>query len=353
MGCGIDVIISEVVIDNSKEGNNEPFQKKKLIGKGHLSAVFMAKSKLTGNEYALKELLANNPNLESIEEEADKLRNLDHPNIITFKSAFMRDTVNKELLIIITELGENGDLNQLLSKNLKKKIFFEEKQLLDWLIQCCFALLYIHEKQIVHGNIKPSNILLTKNNTIKLGDIGIFRKIINLEYNNIYFPPEFVEKEEYSSKSDIWSLGAVFYHLMALELPSVEKKEYNNEKILKNYSKEFADLIDDMTSVDPIARPKAEEILRKNIMIKRMNEYLKENNFDEKKNNEAVASIQEFLENVKKRRLKKIESKIIIDDEYKDKNKEENYEEKEERKNIDLLRQMSLIFDMTSKNVKK
>ena len=358
---------SDIIIDNTKEGNNESFQKIRLIGKGNLGEVYLVKSLIEKEEYALKELIVNNPNSEEIEKEAKNLKNLDHPNITNYKSIFISNSHN-ELLNIITEYADNGDFSKEIFKYKKKNKTFEENQLLDWIIQNSLALSYIHSKKIIHGDIKPSNIFLTKNNSIKLGDFGIFKKIFNLDYNNLYIAPEIIEKKEYSYEIDIWSLGVVFCHLMALEFPFegknkeeiyenilkgnknqkiVNKDNKYNEKILKNYSEEFLNLIDEMMSLDPLQRPMAEEILRKDIIKKRMNDYLEENNFDEKNNNEVCASISKNLENFEKKRRRKFKESIIVDNEKNEKNIEENLnlsQEKEGKKNND-----SIIFDQSKK----
>lgn len=296
MGCSS--ISIGFVIDSSKEGNNEKFDKIKLLGEGKLSKVFLIKSQMTQKKYVLKEIIVNNPNLESIAKEAENLKILYQQNIIQFKSAFITKSPNY-ILNIITEFIDKGDLSKEIFKHKMQNKHFEEKQLLDWIIQSCLALLYIQKNKIIHGNIKPTNIFLTKNNCIKIGDFGIFKKIFNIDYDNLYLAPELFEKKEYSYKVDIWSLGVVFCHLMALEFPfegsnkeevykNILKGEKNkkilnkdktnyNENILQNYSQEFLDLIDEMMSLDPMQRPMPEDIMKKNIFQNRMDEYLDKN----------------------------------------------------------------------------
>jgi len=107
-------------------------------------------------------------------------------------------------------------------------------------------------------------------------------------------------------------------------------------------------------SLDPKRRPSADEILKKNISKKRMNEYLKENDFDDKKNNEANANIQQYTN----KNLKIKESIFIIDDDFKvdeDDDEKENKEEtqnEDDKDNYDFIRQMSIIYDQNKKNKK-
>ena len=369
-----------MIEDNTKKGNNETFKKKQLIGKGNLGEVYLVKETKTKKEYALKEIIIKNPNKEIISKEAENLYDLHHPNVIYFKSAFITKSANSEnfLLNIISEFAEKGDMGKELSEHHQQNIYFLENQILDWLSQNLLALVYLHDKKIIHGDIKPSNIFLTKNNSIKLGDFGIFKKCLNLDYNNLYLPPEYIEKKEYSYAGDIWSLGATFCHLITLEFPfegnnkdeicenilkgnknskflNEEKNNYN-QTILDIYSKELLDLIDEMMSLDPIQRPIAEDILRKDIIKKRMDEYMEENNYDSKKNNEVYASIKVYTENYEKKRKKHKESVIVLEDGKTVKNNEMFYynltEEKDNKENYDLMRQMSMNFDQECQNNK-
>ena len=86
------------------------------------------------------------------------------------------------------------------------------------------ALLYIHEKKILHRDIKTQNIFLTSNGTVKLGDFGISKVLENsiTSANTVvgtpyYLSPEACENLPYSSKSDIWALGCVLYELCTLK----------------------------------------------------------------------------------------------------------------------------------------
>ena len=336
MGCTRSVLTDTIVpkkvilpeFNSSDEiMENENFQKIRSIGKGNYAEIFLIRSKKTGREYALKAIIIDNMNIKmvsNIMREVDNLKILDHPNIISFKCAFTSN-IKTELLNIMTEYADNGDLNRKLEENRKEKKYFEENQLLDWLIQISLALKYIHNQNIIHRDIKPSNIFLMKNNTIKLGDFGIsknieiFKRTKTIIGTPLYLAPEIILNKGYSSEADIYSLGTTFCHLMTLELPfednniedvfknilerkknkKILNKEKNNyiQNILDNYSKEFWDLIDELMSPDPRKRPTAAQILEKDIIKKRMNLYLKENNFN-------AQEVEDSIQNYKKNEIK-------------------------------------------------
>ena len=299
--------------DNPKS-SNQTYQKIKLIGKGSYGEVFLIKSLQTEKEYALKETVITKDKeifLYFSMNEINILSKLDNPYIISLKCAFKTQIDEQtEKLDIIMEYVDNGDLNQLITKYKDDEEIFPEARLLNWLFQLCLALLCLKENEIIHRDIKPSNIFLMQDDTIKLGDFGISKKVTISNETKIYVgtpiytSPEIIQKKIYSYKADIWSLGVTFIQLISLRFPFVAddnenindyilNKRFNekilnkdktdfNEKIKKNYSKEFLDLINQMVSINPDDRPSAKEILNINIIKQRMKNYLLENNFDEK-----------------------------------------------------------------------
>ena len=118
------------------------------------------------------------------------------------------------------EYCENKDLDKLINKIKSRKEKFEEIFIWKVAYQTLKALEYLHiEKKVVHNDIKPLNLLLTKNNDIKLTDFGISGIIpilsnirttmkINDNERTLIFstPPEFLRGRHTTFKSDIWSL---------------------------------------------------------------------------------------------------------------------------------------------------
>ena len=101
---------------------------------------------------------------------------------------------------------------------------FSEGVILNWFLQTCMALMYIHQKKILHRDIKTQNIFLTSNGTIKLGDFGISKILENsitqaktTVGTPYYLSPEACQNQNYNSKSDVWALGCVLYELCTLK----------------------------------------------------------------------------------------------------------------------------------------
>jgi len=121
------------------------------------------------------------------------------------------------------EYCEVGDLASHIKLKQKKGEMFSEEEILNWFIQICIALEYIHGWKILHRDVKSQNIFLTKNNTVKLGDFGISKLLestneaaMTVVGTPYYMSPEVCENKPYTFKSDVWALGCVLYELCTL-----------------------------------------------------------------------------------------------------------------------------------------
>jgi NIMA (never in mitosis gene a)-related kinase len=152
-------------------------------------------------------------------QEAELLKRLNHPNIVTYRDSFCEFGY----LIIVMEHCDVGDLAYHVKQKNKKNEFFTEAEIMNWFVQICMSLQYIHKLGILHRDIKTSNIYLTGNNTVKLGDFGISKVLQGSEAamtvvgTPYYMSPEVCEGRSYSYKSDAWSLGCVLYELCTLK----------------------------------------------------------------------------------------------------------------------------------------
>jgi NIMA (never in mitosis gene a)-related kinase len=107
---------------------------------------------------------------ETAEREVQLLSTLKHPNIVTYVESCLSWDL---YLNIIMHYCEGGDLYTKIREKEAENQLFEELKVVEWCIQICMALQYIHEKHIVHRDLKTQNIFLTKYEIIKIGDFGI------------------------------------------------------------------------------------------------------------------------------------------------------------------------------------
>lgn len=214
--------------------------------------------------------------------EAQILRTFKHPLIVRFVEVY---ATKQNKLKIVMEYAECGDLSKAIATRRNERKPFEESQILDWFTQICLAMKHVHDRKILHRDIKGQNIFITKANTLKLGDFGIAR-VLNRTQDKArtvvgtpyYLSPEIIENKPYSFKSDIWSMGVLLYELCALAPPfNANSLQLLALKIVKGgyqplttpYSKELKGLIADILQVDPNRRPLIRDILGNHSAIQR------------------------------------------------------------------------------------
>ena len=193
------------------------YKKVKTIGNvdPNICHNFLIMNDETKEEYAYKRIdiiAIGNKEKNKILNNIDTLKTIDHPNIISLKCAYYSQ--DYKFLYVISEYADCGDLQMKLEEQKEKNEYFDGDILLNWFMQICLALKYIHKENILHRNIKPSNIFLMKQNEgnfAKLGDFGV-AKILNpslkhtktrIESSPKYQAPEILKKIDYSFEADI------------------------------------------------------------------------------------------------------------------------------------------------------
>ena len=143
----------------------------KVLMLDQIKKVYLAQKKDNQEKIIIKEI-----NLLKLDEkerdmaiqEGIILSKLKHPNIINCNEFHLEN----DKIDIIMEYAEGGDLFNKIKEQKNKKKYFEEKEIIEWFIEICEGIKYIHKNKIIHRDLKPLNIFLTKNNKIKIGDFG-------------------------------------------------------------------------------------------------------------------------------------------------------------------------------------
>ncbi|XP_041662435.1 serine/threonine-protein kinase Nek5-like isoform X2 [Cheilinus undulatus] len=196
------------------------------IGEGAFGKAFLVRDKGEGESRQCVVKQINLRKMSAREKEASKkevtlLSKMKHPNIVTFIDSFQE----RGSLYILMEYCDGGDLMKKI--NMQRGVYFSEEQVINWFVQICLGLKHIHDRKILHRDIKSQNIFLTNGGMkVKLGDFGIARMLNNtMELARTcvgtpyYLSPEICENRPYNNKTDIWSLGCVLYELCTLRHP--------------------------------------------------------------------------------------------------------------------------------------
>jgi eukaryotic-like serine/threonine-protein kinase len=194
------------------------------LGKGAMGAVFKARQESMDRDVAIKVLprsLANNQDfIQRFLREARAAGKLSHPNIVVGIDSGFADGY----YYFAMEYVNGSNLGQLLVSNGR----FSEDDATEYCLQIARALEHAHQEGIIHRDVKPENILLDKRGTAKLCDLGLARaqnddmqlttagEAIGTPY---YISPEQVRGLEPDFRSDIYSLGCTFYHLLTGKTP--------------------------------------------------------------------------------------------------------------------------------------
>ena len=216
-------VVKTVVKKLPKLGRYEILEQ---IGRGAMGIVYKGKDPILNRLTAIKTIRFSDEfdeeNVDVIKthfyREAEVVAKLSHPNIVT-----------------IYDVGEDLDLSFLameylqgesLEKYTSQENLFPVKKCLEIIAQVCDALEYAHTHDIIHRDIKPANIMLLGDGSIKVTDFGLARATTSTKTRTgiikgtpYYMSPEQTRGLKLSGRSDIFSLGVVFYQLLTGRLP--------------------------------------------------------------------------------------------------------------------------------------
>lgn len=203
---------------------NSRYKVTELLGEGGMALVYEAKDLLLDRWVALKvlrpQLVSDKDFVRRFHREAKAVASLSHPNIVNIYDIGQ----DKDIHYLVMENIRGENLNEMI----KREGVLPPTTALEIAIQICEALVVAHRNNIVHCDIKPHNILITKDSRrVKVTDFGIARAVNSATLAQTetvigtahYFSPEQARGETINASSDLYSLGVVLYEMLTGQVP--------------------------------------------------------------------------------------------------------------------------------------
>ncbi|MBA0769449.1 hypothetical protein Gotri_018181 [Gossypium trilobum] len=192
------------------------------IGSGSFAVVWRSRHRQHGLEVAVKEIdkkLLSSKVSESLLKEISILSTINHPNIIQLFEAIETE----DRIFLVLEYCDGGDLAAYIQRYGK----VSEEVARHLMRQLAAGLQVLQEKHLIHRDLKPQNLLLTKGSTpqLKIGDFGFARSLTpenladTLCGSPLYMAPEIIQNKKYDAKADLWSVGAILFQLITGKPP--------------------------------------------------------------------------------------------------------------------------------------
>jgi len=216
------------------------------------------------------------------------LSSLKHPYVVSYRESFL----DGRTLCIVMDYAEGGDLYNRIAKQRKAQQNFPENQIVRWFTQLSLAMKHLHERHVLHRDLKSQNLFLTGSGRLRIGDFGIAKVLdstaafakttIGTPY---YLSPEICQERPYSWSSDVWAMGCILYEMAALRVPFdapniralVSKITRGPMPVVPSrYTPDLARLCGDLLQREERKRPSSTDVLRYPIVQTEIRAMLKE-----------------------------------------------------------------------------
>lgn len=212
--------------DNSKIKSRfrNDFNVIRTVGEGAFGKVYEAKKKLTGMIYAVKQIMVKRCSIVNPLTEVRALEGLDHENIVRYFDAWVESEEPQYDIFIQMQFCNNGNLEEWLENtDLQRR---DGKSTLIW-NQIVAAVKFIHDKGLIHRDLKPQNIFFETEDKIRIGDFGLVterQESITIAGTPLYMAPEMFRECGYNYKVDIYSAGMILFELLNFFSAEAERK---------------------------------------------------------------------------------------------------------------------------------
>lgn len=261
------------LLDNDFNIEFSDLKIEKEIGGGAYGQVY--KGLYFGTDVAIKKFIMGDDLEEDekyIAREVAALRNIRHPNVISF----MGLCTHPSGIFLVTEWIDQGDLSTFLKFRRSKLSWFQRAVMCK---EIAAGMNYIHNKNLVHRDLKPQNILVSDNGSVKICDLGFARKVdkhlrrtMSCAGSPDWMAPEVLMGKKYDNKCDVWGYGAVCCSICGVTVPKrnvtdcfrldMNKMRLLFKKRAPQCPTAFRDVLLQTLTFDPNERPSFETVLQ-------------------------------------------------------------------------------------------
>ncbi len=187
----------------------------RLIGSGGFGTVYLALDTWLAQEVAIKVPHRQEENLVELVKEARLQAFLKHPNIASLLTVDKREGI----FFMVIEYVEGSDLETIIKR--KKRLSLNTS--LNYLSQILDAVAFAHSKKVIHRDLRPSNILISKEGTVKITDFGTSKFMEKTFASTRIGSPPYMAPEQFEGRaifaSDIYSVGCIIYEMLTGRVP--------------------------------------------------------------------------------------------------------------------------------------
>ncbi|XP_056157045.1 striated muscle preferentially expressed protein kinase [Lampris incognitus] len=235
-------------------------------GRGRFGVIRECRENSTGKVYMAKIIPYNQENKPAVLKEYEILKSLHNDRIMALHEAY----VTPRYLVLVVEYCTGKELLY----SLVDRFRYSEDDVVGYLVQTLQGMEYLHNRRVLHLDLKPDNIMVTNLNVIKIVDFGSAQSFNPLSFKQQdsdagtleYMAPEMVKGEALGPPADVWSLGVVTYIMLSGRLPfqhedpqqtesKIQMAKFDPTKLYPNVSQSASAFLKKMLSSYPWARP--------------------------------------------------------------------------------------------------
>ena len=223
------------------------------LGSGGFGAVYLARDTWIDKDVAIKVPHRQNLNFAELLQEPRLLAALDHPNIVSITTAEKQENV----FFIVMEYVEGDTLENVIAGNA-----LDAPRMLDYSTQVCSAIRHAHDQGVIHRDLRPPNMLISRTGVLKVADFGVSRFLeLAARGTTVIGSPPYMAPEQFEGKavfaSDIYSLGVTMYQMLTGVLPYKSPTPSDLERLMRQ------DLVQPPRTRNPAIPPALDDIVMK------------------------------------------------------------------------------------------